>query len=105
MLSIAQSGGWRGDLAAEIKIFTELVGNNAAAARGVCIITSQPDQEFDRWIDDLRLAIHQLSAFNPFVVVAITKGQTFSPHQFDGEFGLAQPVEIDMVQNLHSENV
>jgi len=100
MHSLAESGNWQGDLSVEIRKFEEMARDNFAGAKGVVIMTNQPQGDSERWADNLRLAVHELAGFNPSIIVAINKGQHFSPQNFDGEYGLARPVEIEMPSNL-----
>jgi len=100
MHCLAESGNWRGDLSAEIKTFEEMTRDNFSGAKGVIIMTNQPQGDSERWADNLRLAVHELAGFNPSIIVAINKGQHFSPQNIDGEYGMARPVEIEMPLNL-----
>ena len=100
MHCLAESGNWKGDLSAEIKKFEAMARDNFAGAKGVMIVTNQPQSDSERWTNNLRLAVHELAGFNPSIIVAINKGQHFAPQNFDGEFGMARPVEIEMPSNL-----
>jgi len=100
MHCLAESGNWKGDLSAEIKKFEALTRDNFAGAKGVIIVTNQPHSDGERWTNNLRLAVHEMAGFNPSIIVAINKGQHFAPQNFDGEFGMARPIEIEMPSNL-----